>query len=65
MKIGFIGQGFIGKNYADDFENRGYEVVRYAREDKYAGSKDEIKNVILYLLRCQPQLLQRGLIIVS
>lgn len=35
MLIGFIGQGFIGKNYADDFENRGYEVVRYALEEPY------------------------------
>lgn len=26
---GFIGQGFIGKNYADDFEARGYDIVRY------------------------------------
>ena len=43
MKIGFIGQGFIGKNYADDFEERGYEVVRYAREDKYSGNKNKIK----------------------
>lgn len=30
MKIGFIGQGWIGKNYADDFEARNYEVVRYS-----------------------------------
>ena len=29
MKIGFIGQGWIGKNYADDFVERGYDVVRY------------------------------------
>ena len=43
MKIGFIGQGFIGKNYADDFENRGYEVIRYAQEDKYIDNKDKIK----------------------
>jgi 3-hydroxyisobutyrate dehydrogenase-like beta-hydroxyacid dehydrogenase len=26
--IGFIGQGFIGKNMADDFESRGYRVDR-------------------------------------
>jgi 3-hydroxyisobutyrate dehydrogenase-like beta-hydroxyacid dehydrogenase len=25
-KIGFIGQGWIGKNYADDFEERGMEL---------------------------------------
>lgn len=28
--IGFIGQGFIGKSYADDFVERGYKVVRYS-----------------------------------
>lgn len=42
MKIGFIGQGFIGKNYADDFENRGYEVVRYALEEPYIENKEKI-----------------------
>lgn len=33
--IGFIGQGWIGKTYSDDFEHRGYEVVRYALEAPY------------------------------
>lgn len=42
MKIGFIGQGWIGKNYADDFENRGYDVVRYALEEPYAVNKGAI-----------------------
>lgn len=42
MKIGFIGQGFIGKNYADDFENRGFEVVRYSLEEPYIKNKDSI-----------------------
>ncbi len=41
--IGFIGQGFIGKNYADDFERRGYSVLRYALEEPYVGNKDRIK----------------------
>ncbi|HYF12908.1 MAG TPA: glycosyltransferase [Candidatus Paceibacterota bacterium] len=41
--IGFIGQGFIGKNYADDFERRGYPVVRYALEAQYIGNKDRIR----------------------
>jgi len=41
--IGFIGQGFIGKNYADDFERRGFSVVRYALQPKYAGNKEKIK----------------------
>jgi nucleotide sugar dehydrogenase len=41
-KIGFIGQGWIGKNYADDFEERGYKVVRYDLE-KYQANKEELK----------------------
>lgn len=44
MKIGFIGQGFIGKSYADDFENRGYEVIRYALEEPYVQNKELIKD---------------------
>lgn len=44
MKIGFIGQGWIGKNYADDFESRGYDVVRYALEEPYIQNKDDIKD---------------------
>lgn len=41
-KIGFIGQGWIGKNYADNFEKRGYEVIRYALEEPYAANKDRV-----------------------
>lgn len=44
LKIGFIGQGWIGKNYADDFEARGYEVARYSLEPEYAANKDKIKS---------------------
>jgi nucleotide sugar dehydrogenase len=42
--IGFIGQGFIGKNYADDFERRKYKVVRYALESQYIKNKEIIKS---------------------
>lgn len=35
MKIGCVGQGFVGKNIADNLEQRGYEVVRYALEPEY------------------------------
>jgi UDPglucose 6-dehydrogenase len=41
-KIGCIGQGWIGKNYADDFERRGFDVVRYALEEPYVGNKEAI-----------------------
>lgn len=42
MKIGFIGQGWIGKNYADNYEHRGYDVVRYSLEKEYVGNRDAI-----------------------
>lgn len=41
--IGFIGQGYVGKNYADDFEARGYTVIRYSLEEPYIQNKDRIK----------------------
>jgi UDPglucose 6-dehydrogenase len=40
--IGFIGQGFIGKHMADDFAERGYNVVRYALEPEYADNQAAI-----------------------
>lgn len=42
--IGFIGQGWIGKTYADDFERRGLKVVRYAKEEPYTGNADKLKD---------------------
>jgi len=40
--IGFVGQGFIGKNMADDFEARGYSTIRYALEESYVQNKEAI-----------------------
>lgn len=40
--IGFIGQGWIGKNYADSFESRGFTVVRYSVEASYMANKENI-----------------------
>jgi nucleotide sugar dehydrogenase len=42
MRIGFIGQGWIGKHYANDFEQREYDVVRYGLEPEYEINKNEI-----------------------
>lgn len=42
QKIGFIGQGWIGKNYSDDLEERGYDVTRYSLEPPYDQNKDAI-----------------------
>lgn len=42
-RIGFIGQGWIGKSYSDVLEERGYEVVRYSLEQPWIKNKDKIK----------------------
>lgn len=42
LKIGFIGQGFVGKNQADDYERRGYNPVRYSLESQFINNKEEI-----------------------
>jgi len=42
--VGFVGQGYVGKNYADDFETRGYPVVRYSLEEPYINNKDLIRD---------------------
>lgn len=42
MKIGFIGQGWIGRNYANHYEDRGFDVVRYSLESEYIGNKENI-----------------------
>ena len=48
--IGFIGQGFVGKSYADDFEKRGYNIVRYALEEPYKANRDKIKGCDLVFI---------------
>ncbi len=42
LVCGFIGQGWIGKNYALDFEERGFSVVRYSNEPEFLGNKEKI-----------------------
>ncbi|HSE34725.1 MAG TPA: NAD(P)-binding domain-containing protein, partial [Candidatus Paceibacterota bacterium] len=42
LTIGFIGQGWIGKNLADHFEGRGFSIVRYAKEPAYEANADAI-----------------------
>ena len=42
--VGFIGQGFVGKAYADEFEKRGFKNVRYALEEPYRANKDKIRD---------------------
>ncbi|HWO06983.1 MAG TPA: hypothetical protein VNM40_00150 [Candidatus Paceibacterota bacterium] len=41
--IGFVGQGFVGKATANNFERRGFSVIRYALEPEYRANKHRIK----------------------
>jgi len=44
LTIGFIGQGYVGKNYADVIEERGYDIIRYDDTDKFIQNKDKLKD---------------------
>lgn len=43
LLVGFVGQGWIGRAYADNFEERGYTVVRYSLEKPWVKNKNRIK----------------------
>jgi len=53
LLIGFVGQGFVGKNYADDMERRGYTTIRYALEEPYRGNKEKLKKADIVFV-CVP-----------
>lgn len=42
IKIGFMGNGYVGKHIADDMENRGYDVERYALEAPFNKNKKAV-----------------------
>lgn len=60
MTIGFIGQGYIGKNYADDFEERGHAVVRYALEEPHVGNRDKIASCNIVFIAVPTPTTQAG-----
>ncbi len=43
LSLGFIGQGWIGKNLADNFEERGHSTIRFAHEEPYNKNKELLK----------------------
>lgn len=57
--IGFIGQGFVGKNYADAFEAKGHKIVRYDLEH-YKDNKNLIKGCSLVLVAVPTPTTPRG-----
>ncbi len=44
LKIGFIGTGFLGGAYAQNFKKRGFNIVQYSLEEQFKDNKDKIKN---------------------
>jgi UDPglucose 6-dehydrogenase len=50
MRIGFIGQGWIGKHYADDFVARGHDVVRYSLDTQYLHNRNIIATCDIVLI---------------
>lgn len=42
LTIGFIGNGYVGKHIADDFEQRGHAVIRYALEAPFNKNKKAV-----------------------
>lgn len=59
-KVGFIGQGYVGKNYADDFERRGLSVIRYSLEKEYFQNKDLIKKCDVVFIAVPTPTLPKG-----
>lgn len=60
LTIGFIGQGWIGKNYANDFESRGYSTIRYALEAPYLVNKEKIKDCAITFIAVPTPTTPRG-----
>jgi nucleotide sugar dehydrogenase len=59
--IGFIGQGWIGRAYADNFEERGYETVRYSLEKEWIKNKERIKECdIVFIAVWTPTTAKKG-----
>ena len=59
-RIGFVGQGFIGKSYADDMERRGYRTVRYSLDPAHAGNKREIRDCDIVFIAVPTPTTPRG-----
>ena len=59
MTIGFIGQGYVGKAYADNFERRGFDIVRYSLEPAYADNGAKILDCSIAFI-CVPTPTARG-----
>ncbi|MBI2476418.1 MAG: hypothetical protein HYV67_04225 [Candidatus Taylorbacteria bacterium] len=60
LLVGFIGQGFVGKAYADQFEKRGFKTVRYALEKPYRRNKEKIKDCDIVFIAVPTPTTEKG-----
>lgn len=58
--IGFVGQGYVGKSAADNFERRGFTVIRYALEKEYRENKDKIKEANVVFIAVPTPTTEKG-----
>lgn len=59
-QIGFIGQGYVGESYADNFESRGFQVVRYSLEEEYRPNKEAVHDCHLIFVAVPTPTLPTG-----
>lgn len=60
LKIGFIGQGWIGKNYADNYESRQFDVVRYSLEKEYEGNLEKLIDCQIIMIAVPTPTTEKG-----
>lgn len=50
MKLAVIGQGYVGKSYADWLDSRGHSVIRYSLDPLYRGNRERVADAELVLI---------------
>ena len=58
--IGFVGQGYVGGSYANNFEKRGFKVVRYSLEEQYRINRGQISDCDLVFVCVPTPMTQKG-----
>lgn len=58
--LGFVGQGYVGKTYADEFEKRGFGPVRYSLEELYRANKEKIKDCDIVFIAVPTPTTEKG-----
>lgn len=62
-EIGFIGHGYVGKSYADNFSERGFPVVRYSLEEPYIRNKADVQKCDIVFVAVPTPTTPKGFVI--